>query len=117
MRPPHRPALRQVAGALIAASIAAGIATIAVRAASGGSPNVRLLEGATLLLAAFAYLLYVLAHHSQFGEVVTRLILVTAFVLWAIVQLAPNFSGTALLNDLTILLFVADLAILLSPAR
>ena len=47
----------------------------------------------------------------------TRLILVTAFVLWAVVQIAPSFSGAALLNDMTILLFVADLAILLSPAR
>jgi hypothetical protein len=114
---PHRPALRHVAGALITASIVTGIGTIAVRAVSGGSLAVRLLEGATLLLAAVAYLSYVLAHHRQFGQVVTRLILVTAFVLWAIVQLAPAFSGAALLNDLTILLFVADLAILLSPAR
>ena len=77
----------------------------------------RLLEGTTLLLAALAYLLYVLAHHSQLGQVVSRLILVTAFALWAVVQLAPGISGAALLNDLTILLFVADLAILLSPAR
>ena len=112
-----RSALRHIAGALIAASIAAGISTIAVRAVSGGSLAVRLLEGATLLLAAVAYLSYVLAHHSERGEVVTRLILVTAFVLWAVVQLAPSFSGAALLNDVTILLFVADLAVLLSPAR
>ena len=33
------------------------------------------------------------------------------------IALAPGISGAALLNDLTILLFVADLAILLSPAR
>jgi hypothetical protein len=114
---PHRPALRHVAGALITASIVAGISTIAVRAGGGSSLAMRLLEAATLLLAAVAYLSYVLAHHSEFGEVVTRLVLVTAFALWAIVQLAPTFSGAALLNDLTILLFVADLAILLSPAR
>ncbi len=114
---PHRPALRHIAGGLISASIATGIANIAVRATGGASLTLRLLEGATLLLAAVAYLLYVLAHHSQFAAVVTRLILVTAFALWAIVQLAPAFSGAALLNDLTILLFVADLAILLSPAR
>jgi hypothetical protein len=55
---PTRPVLRHVAGALISASIATGISTIAVRAASGGSPTVRLLEGATLLLAAVAYLFY-----------------------------------------------------------
>jgi hypothetical protein len=114
---PHRPALRHVAGTRITASIVAGISTIAVRAIGDGSLGVRLLEGATLLLAAVAYLFYVLAHHSEFGEVATRLVLVTAFALWAIVQLAPSFSGAPLLNDLTILLFVADLAILLSPAR
>jgi hypothetical protein len=79
---PHRPALRNLAGGVIAGSIAFGISTIAVRAATGGSLAVRLLEGATLLLAAVAYLLYVLAHHSQAGEVITRLVLVT-----------PSFSG------------------------
>ena len=114
---PHRPALRNLSGGVIAASIAVGISTIAVRLAGSGSMALRLLEGATLLLASVAYLFYVLAHHSQVREVVTRLILVIAFALWAIVQLAPAFSGAALLNDLTILLFVADLAILLSPAR
>ena len=61
------------------------------------------MEGATLLLAAVAYLFYVLADHSQVGEVVTRLILVIAFALWAIVQLAPAFSGAALLSDLTVI--------------
>lgn len=113
----HRPALRHLAGGVIAGSIFVGLSTVAVRIASGGSLAVRLLEGATLLLAALAYLFYLLAHHSQVGEVVTRLILVIAFALWAIVQIAPAFSGAGLLNDLTILLFVADLAILLSPAR
>ena len=114
---PHRPALRSLADGVVAGSIVVGISTIAVRIAGGGSLTLRVSEGTTLLLAAVAYLFYVLAHHSQVGEVVTRLILVIAFPLWAIVQLAPAFSGAALLNDLTILLFVADLAILLSPAR
>ena len=54
---------------------------------------------------------------AKLREVVTRLVLVTAFALWAVVQLASSFSGAALLNDLTILLFVVDLAIVLSPAR
>ncbi len=113
---PRQPTLQQLAGALIALSITAGISTLAVRATSGGSLTVRLLEGTTLLLAAVAYLFYVLAHHSQLGRVVSRLILVTAFALWAVVQLASGIFGAALLN-LTILLFVADLAVLLSPAR
>ena len=102
---------------MIGVSIAAGIATVGVRAADGSSDVVRLLEGTTLVLAAAAYLLYVLAHHAQLARVATRLILVAAFILWAVVQLAPTFSGTALLNDVVILLFVADLAILLSPAQ
>jgi hypothetical protein len=80
---PRQPTLQQLAGALIALSITAGISTLAVRATSGGSLTVRLLEGTTLLLAAVAYLFYVLAHHSQLGQVVSRLILVTAFALWA----------------------------------
>lgn len=113
----RRPRLKQFAAAIIAASIAAGISTIAVRALGGGSLIARLLEGSTLLLAALAYSCFVLAHHNQRSEVLTRLILVTAFALWAVVQLAPSFSGAAMLNDITILLFVADLAIVLSPAR
>lgn len=114
---PHEPALRHLAGGVIAASIVVGVSTVAARLAGGSSLTLRSLEGATLLLAALAYLCFVLAHHSHVGEVVTRLVLVIAFVVWAIVQLAPGFAGAAILNDLTILLFVADLAILLSPAR
>ena len=113
----HRPRYRNVAGVLIASSVVTGVITVIARAAESGSTALRFLEAATLLLAAAAYFFYVLAHHNQTREVATRLILVTAFVLWAVVQTAPGFSGAALLNDLTILLFVADLAILLSPAR
>jgi hypothetical protein len=43
--------------------------------------------------------------------------LVTAFVLWAVVQLAPSFRAAALLNDGAIVLFVADLAFVLMPWR
>jgi hypothetical protein len=39
------------------------------------------------------------------------------FVLWAVVQLVPNFTGAATLNEIVILLFAIDLAIVLSPAR
>jgi hypothetical protein len=77
--------------------------------------DLRVLEGVTLFLAASAYLSYALAHHRNRRELVTRSILVAAFALWAIVQLAPGFSSAALLNDVTILLFVTDLAFLLSP--
>jgi hypothetical protein len=43
--------------------------------------------------------------------------LVTALVLWAVVQLAPNFRGAALLNNGAIVLFVADLAFVLMLRR
>jgi hypothetical protein len=99
---------------LIAASAAAGVLTIFSRVVRVGL-DLAVLEGVTLFLAASAYLAYALAHHRNRRELVTRSILVSAFALWGIVQLAPGFSGTALLNDITILLFVTDLAFLLSP--
>jgi hypothetical protein len=113
----HRPTLRWLAGALIAASVLAGILSIGLRLGGVGTTALRASEGATLLLAAGAYLAYALGHYRNRRDLITRSILVTAFALWAVVQLAPTFSEAALLNDLTILLFIADLAILLSPGR
>ena len=110
-----RPALGRLAATLIAASLLAGVAAVVARAASADGGLLRGFEGATLLLAAAAYLAYAFAHHSEPRALLTRSILVSAFALWAIVALAPGFSGAALLNDVTILLFVADLAFLLSP--
>lgn len=110
----RRPALGRFAAALIAASAAAGVLTIFSRVVHAGL-DLRVLEGVTLFLAASAYLAYALAHHRNRRELVSRSILVSAFALWGIVQLAPGFSATALLNDITILLFVTDLAFLLSP--
>jgi len=53
--------LGHVAGGLIAASVLVGIVAVGVRAGWGGSPA-RALEGATLFLAAGAYLAHVLAN-------------------------------------------------------
>jgi hypothetical protein len=106
--------LRHLAGGLIAASVGAGVLAIFVRAAFGGS-SARALEGATLFLAAAAYLAHVFAHHDDPRELLTRSILVSAFALWGIVQIAPGLPGNALLNDVVIMLFVVDLAILVSP--
>ena len=111
----RRPALGWLAAGLVGASVAAGLATVGARAADAPAPVLRALEAVTLFLAAAAYLAYALAHHRNHRELVTRSILVSAFALWGIVQLAPGFSHVALLNDITILLFVADLAFLLSP--
>jgi hypothetical protein len=110
----RRPALGRLAAALITASVATGLLTIFARVFHAGV-DLGNLEGVTLFLAASAYLAYALAHHRNRRELVTRSILVSAFAIWGIVQLAPGFAGTALLNDITILLFVTDLAVLLSP--
>lgn len=110
----RRPALGRLAAGLITASVATGLLTVFARVVRDGS-DLRVSEGATLFLAASAYLAYAFAHHRNRRELVTRSILVSAFALWGIVQLAPGFAGAGLLNDVTILLFVTDLAFLLSP--
>ena len=110
----QRTTLRHVAGGLIAASVGAGILAICVRIGWGGG-SARPLEGATLFLAAGAYLAYALAHHDNRRELLTRSILVTAFALWGIVQIAPGLPGNALLGDVVIVLFVVDIAVLVTP--
>jgi len=111
----RRPVLGWLAAVLAGVSVVVGLLTILARIGHGAPAALRALEAATLLLAAAASLSYVLAHHRNRREFLTRSILVSAFALWAVVQLAPGFSDVALLNDVTILLFVADLAVLLSP--
>jgi len=106
--------LRHVAGALIAASVGAGVLAIGVRAGWGGS-SARTLEGTTLFLAAAAYIAHVLAYHENRRELLTRSILVSAFALWGLVQIAPGLPAGAVLNDIVIVLFVVDLAVLVSP--
>jgi hypothetical protein len=103
-----------LAGGVIAASATVGLFAIGVRAAWGGAPA-RALEGATLFLAAGAYVAHALAHHETTRELLTRSILVSAFALWGLVQIAPGLPGGAVLNDVVIVLFVVDLAILVSP--
>jgi len=106
--------LRYLAGGLIATSAVAGLVAIGVRAGPGGS-LARALEATTLFLAAAAYVAHVLAHHQTVRELLTRSILVSAFALWGVVQVAPGLPGNAVLNDIVIVLFVVDLAILVSP--
>jgi hypothetical protein len=106
--------LGHVAGWLIAASVLAGVCAIAVRAGWGGL-SARVLEGATLFLAAAAYLAHVVAHHEHARELLTKSILVSAFALWGLVQVAPTMPDVAVLNDVVIALFVIDLAIIVSP--
>jgi hypothetical protein len=106
--------LRHVAGWLIAVSVLAGMCAIVVRAGWGGV-SARVLEGTTLFLAAAAYLVHVLAHHEHARQLLTKSILVGAFALWGIVQIAPTLPDVAMLNDVVIALFVIDLAIIVSP--
>jgi hypothetical protein len=103
--------LRHVAGALIAASVGVGLLAVGVRAGWDGS-SARALEGTTLFLAAAAYAAHVLAHHNNRRELLTRSILVSAFALWGLVQIAPGLPAGAVLNDVVIVLFVVDVAIL-----
>lgn len=110
----RRTRLRQVAGGLIAASVLAGLIAIAISAGSHGS-SATAFEGAALFLAAGAYLAHVLAHHEHPRELLTRSILVTAFALWGLVQIAPTMPGSAVLNDVVIVLFVVDVAMIVSP--
>jgi len=55
------------------------------------------------------------SHHETRRQLLTRGILVSAFALWGLVQIAPELAGNAVLNDVVIVLFVVDLAILVSP--
>jgi hypothetical protein len=113
MRPGPRQ-LPHVAGGLITLSALFGLLAIGVRAGWGGAAA-RALEGTTLFLAAAAYVAHVLAHHETARELLTRSILVTAFALWGLVQVAPGLPDAAVLNDVVIVLFVVDLALLVSP--
>jgi hypothetical protein len=91
----RRRQLRHLAGGLIAAAATVGLLAIGVRAGWGGSVG-RALEGATLFLAAAAYVAHVLAHHENRRELLTRSILVSAFALWGLVQIAPGLPGNAI---------------------
>jgi hypothetical protein len=112
-----RRTLSRLAATLIAASVLVGAATVPARLADTDGSTLSWLEATTLLLASCAYLAYLLAHHENPRELLTRSILVSAFALWAVVQLAPIGIDSALVNDVVIVLFVADLAILLRPWR
>jgi hypothetical protein len=74
-----------------------------------GRLSARVLEGATLFIAAAKYLAHGLTHHEHARELLTKSILVSAFALWGVVQIAPTMPGVAVLNDIVIALFVIDL--------
>jgi hypothetical protein len=83
--------------------------------AGWGGWSAQVLEGGTLFLAAAAYLAHVLAHHDTPRKLLTKPILVSAFATCGTLQIAPALPHAAALRDVVILLFVIDLAIMVSP--
>jgi hypothetical protein len=73
--------------------------------------------GRALLLAATAHLAHLASHRPSLRGLVLRSGLVTAFVLWAAVQLAPNSSRRRALERRSDRAFIADLAFVLMPWR
>jgi hypothetical protein len=113
---PHE-ALLHLAEVLIAAGVLLAVTAFSARALGAREEVLRASEGGALLFAAAAYLAHLVSHRPTAQELILRSGLVTAFVLWAMVQLAPSFRGAALLNDGAIVLFIADLAFVLAPWR
>ena len=116
MRSTH-PGLLGLARVLIVLGVLLGVLAFGSRAMAARDIVVRAAEGGALLCAAAAYLAHLASHRPSMTELILRMGLVAAFVLWAAVQLAPGFRGAALLNDAAIVLFVADLALVLMPWR
>jgi hypothetical protein len=106
--------LRHLAGGLMGASVGTGLLAICVRAVWGGS-SARALGGATVFFAAVAYLAHVVAHHDDRRELMTRSILFSALRFGGSRRSRPDRRITRQLNDVVIVLFVVDLAILVSP--
>ena len=52
---------------------------------------------------------------TNIRELLTRSILISAFALWGIVQLIPGLPASGVINDVVIVLFVVDLAFIVSP--
>jgi uncharacterized membrane protein len=61
-----------------------------------------------LVLIAFAYLAYQIAHRPARMEFAKAVMLAAAFLFWAANQLWPNLPQATLLNDIAIGLFVLD---------
>ena len=70
---------------------ALGVLAFAARAVHARDAILWAFEGGALLLAAAVYLAHMASHRPSPRELVLRSGLVTAFVLWAVVQLAPRF--------------------------
>jgi hypothetical protein len=82
---------------------------------TAGRTKLRHLAGGLIAASVGTELLAMIAHHEKRRELPARSILVSAFALWGIVQTAPGPPGNLVFNDVVIVLFVIDLAILVSP--
>jgi hypothetical protein len=62
----------------------------------------------SLAMIACAYLVFQLARHRAFTELVKTILLAAAFLFWAANQLWPSLPQASLFNDIAIGLFVLD---------
>ena len=67
-----------------------------------------ILECLTLVLIAFAYLIYQSAHRPPLKEWIKAIMLAIAFLFWAANQVAPSPRQAMIFNDVAIALFVLD---------
>ena len=91
MSRPH-PALLRLARLLIGAGVILALLAFTARAAHARDFALRTLEGGALLLTAAAYLSHLFSHRPSRRELVLRSGLAAAFVLWAIVQIEPDYE-------------------------
>jgi hypothetical protein len=97
------------------AGVAAGVLALVLRLAAASAVAVRLLEASALLAAAAAYLVHLAGTARTARDRALRSGLALAFVLWAAAQAFPEAAAAPFLNDGAIVLFVADLALMLHP--
>lgn len=70
-------------------------------------------SAAALLLAGTAYLALQLVFRPSPQELVNRIVLGSAFVLWGIQELLPAGALSVLLGDVVITLFIVDLSLII----
>lgn len=68
----------------------------------------RLLAAFSLVMIAFAYLIYQIAHQPSTMEFLKAILLAVAFLFWAANQFWPDLPQATLFNDIAIALFVFD---------
>jgi len=111
---PHPGALRGLALGLVYVSLASAAVLLALDAAPRSLQNsARPVASATPLVAiAAAFLAAQIVLRPAPGELVKRVLLSIAFLLWGANALFSQYPWAALLNDAAVALFVLDLALI-----